>query len=98
MLTHQLKKGIIDLYQNTIKGEISVSKKQTLRDMRTSKNMTVTEVASLSGISYPSLLNYESVKNIPNLIVGSKLLSLYEQSVDNLDMSPWENNQKSRKN
>ncbi len=66
-------------------------KKTSIKQMRIDKNLTVTEAASISNISYPSLLNYESAATIPNVIVVIKLLSLYERSFDELDLSPWEN-------
>lgn len=65
-------------------------KKQSLYEMRKNSGLGTTEIAHHVGISYPTLLNWEKGRSIPDAISLKKLLELYEKSNDELDWDTLE--------
>lgn len=66
-----------------------MTKKLTLKEMRELSNLSITEAASMATVSYPSLINWENGKSVPNVLSIQKMLSVYGQDFDTLDMQPF---------
>lgn len=66
-----------------------MKKKLTLKEMRELSNLSITEAASMAAVSYPSLINWENGKSVPNVLSIQKMLSVYGQEFDVLDMQPF---------
>lgn len=67
-------------------------KKQTLKEMRQSRQMSIVKAASLAEVSYPSLRNWEQGKVEPSLLSIDRLLKLYDYSYNELDLEPFNKN------
>lgn len=62
-------------------------KKLTLYEMRKESGLGTTEIAHTIGVSYPTLLNWEKGRSVPDAISLRKLLALYNRTDEELD---WE--------
>lgn len=71
--------------------------KLTLRDMRAQSNKTGNEVAQLCGTTYQSLRSWEKGASIPNIMNVMLLLEIYGYTLDELDMTPFENDTNRKK-
>ena len=65
-------------------------KKLTLYEMRKESGLGTTEIAHTIGVSYPTLLNWEKGRSIPDAISLRKLLELYNRTDDELDWNALE--------
>lgn len=62
----------------------------TLHEMRKQSGVSGARATEYANISYRALLNWESGKNVPNLIGIIRLLEIYGYSFDQLDVSPFQ--------
>lgn len=62
----------------------------TLYEMRKQSGVSGARATEYANISYRALLNWESGKNVPNLIGIIRLLEIYGYSFDQLDVSPFQ--------
>lgn len=66
----------------------------TLYEMRKESGLGTTEIAHTIGVSYPTLLNWENGKTIPDAIALKKLLELYGKTNEELDWTSLKNSGK----
>lgn len=74
-----------------------MQKKLTLKEMRELSNLSITEAASLAKVSYPSLINWENGKSVPNILSIQNMLSVYKQDFDALDTQPFKELEQAKK-
>ena len=65
----------------------SKTKKYTLHEMRELSKKTGRTVCRLCHTTYQSLRNWETGTTIPDVVIVDKLLRVYEQAYDNLDLT-----------
>lgn len=66
------------------------SNKKTLKALREEKGLSLTKAAALAAVSYPSLINWENGNAKPNVVSLERLLSLYDATFENLDLSIYQ--------
>lgn len=64
-------------------------KKYTLREMRESRDIAPTLIADSLGVSYNTIRNWENGESIPNFVVVTELLAIYEYTPDQVDIKPF---------
>ena len=64
--------------------------KLTLYQMRKESGLGTTEIAHTVGRSYPTILNWENGKSIPDAVSLKKLLELYGRTNEELDWDTFE--------
>lgn len=69
-------------------------KKLSLYEMRKQSGLTTTEIAHRIGKSYPTLLNWENGKSIPDAVSLRELLKIYKHTYDELNWDIFEQNVK----
>ena len=62
--------------------------RQTLKALRTNKNLTQAEAAKRLGISEYTLNNYENFKSYPDIPMIEKILNLYSVKYDDIIFLP----------
>jgi transcriptional regulator with XRE-family HTH domain len=57
---------------------------ENLKQLRIQKNFTQPELAKLVGVAQPTFAQYESGIRVPNIIVGAKIASKLDTTVEKL--------------
>ncbi len=62
--------------------------KMSLKAIRYNKDLSIEEASKMIGISKETLLNYESFKTFPNVLIIEKILNTYDVKYDDIIFLP----------